>query len=138
MEKRLRYTRESWDGLPHAYADHERLRQILTILLRNAIQYTPDEGAVTVKAWLSTDEPDFIRCTVSDTGIGISPDNQVRIFTKFFRVADPATEQQSGTGLGMTIAKNLVEMHGGRIWLESAPGKGSTFSFTIPIAMPGL
>jgi len=137
-KKRLRYTRESWDTLPQAYADHERLQQILTILLKNAIQYTPEEGAVTVKAWLSTDEPDFIRCAVSDTGIGISPENQIHLFTKFFRIADPTTEEQNGTGLGMTIAKNLVEMHGGRIWLESTPGKGSTFFFTIPIAMPGL
>jgi len=137
-KKRLRYTRESWDGLPQAYADPERLKQILTILLRNAIQYTPDEGAVTVRAWLSADEPDFIRCTVSDTGIGISPENQLQLFTKFFRVVDPAAEEQNGTGLGMTIAKNLVEMHSGRIWLESAPGNGSTFFFTIPIAMPGL
>ncbi len=136
--KRLRYTRESWDGLPQAYADHDRLRQILTILLRNAIQYTPDGGAVLVKAWLSADEPDFIRCAISDTGIGISPENQVRLFTKFFRVVEPAAEEQNGTGLGMTIAKNLIEMHGGRIWLESAPGKGSTFFFTIPMAMPGL
>ncbi|MEJ5312125.1 MAG: GAF domain-containing sensor histidine kinase [Anaerolineae bacterium] len=137
-KKRLRYTRESWDGLPQAYADPDRLKQILTILLRNAIQYTPEEGAVTVRAWLSADEPDFIRCAVSDTGIGISPENQLRLFTKFFRGVDPNSENQSGTGLGMTIAKNLVEMHGGRIWLESAPGKGSTFFFTIPIAMPGL
>ncbi len=137
-KKRLRYTRESWNGLPQAYADPDRLKQILTILLRNAIQYTPEEGAVTVRAWLSADEPDFIRCAVSDTGIGISPENQLRLFTKFFRVVDPSSEEQNGTGLGMTIAKNLVEMHGGRIWLESAPGKGSTFFFTIPIAMPGL
>lgn len=137
-KKRLHYTRESWDGLPQAYADPERLKQILTILLRNAIQYTPEEGTVTVKAWLSADEPDFIRCAVSDTGIGISPENQLQLFTKFFRVVDPNADEQNGTGLGMTIAKNLVEMHGGRIWLESAPGKGSTFFFTIPIAMPGL
>ena len=136
--KHLHYNCESWDELPQAYADHERLQQILRILLRNAIQYTPDEGAITVKAWLSADEPDFIRCEVSDTGIGISPENQLRLFTKFFRVVDPAAEEQNGTGLGMAIAKNLVEMHGGRIWLESAPGKGSTFFFTIPIAMPGL
>lgn len=137
-KKRLRFTRESWDGLPQAHADPERLKQILTILLRNAIQYTPEEGAVTVKAWLSADEPDFIRCAVSDTGIGISPENQLQLFTKFFRVIDPAAEEQNGTGLGMSIVKNLVEMHSGRIWLESAPGKGSTFFFTIPIAMPGL
>ncbi len=137
-KKRLRYACESWDGLPQAYADPERLKQILTILLHNAIQYTPEEGAVTVKAWLSTDEPDFIRCAVNDTGIGISPENQLQLFTKFFRVVDPSSEDQNGTGLGMTIAKNLVEMHGGRIWLESTPGKGSTFFFTIPIAMPGL
>ncbi|HOU12516.1 MAG TPA: ATP-binding protein [Anaerolineae bacterium] len=126
-----------WNGLPPAYADPERLRQILSILIGNAVQYTPEHGAISVKAWLAADEPDFIRCAVTDTGIGISPENQVRLFTKFFRIADPAAEDQNGTGLELTIAKNLVEMHGGRIWLESAPGKGSTFFFTIPIAMPG-
>lgn len=136
--KHLRYTCESWDGLPQTYADPERLKQILTILLQNAIQSTPDAGTVTVKVWLSADEPDFIRCAVSDTGAGISPENQLRLFTKFFHIADPAAAEQNGTGLGMTIAKYLVEMHGGRIWLESAPGKGSTFFFTTPIAMPGL
>ncbi len=136
-KKRLRYTHESWNGLPDVYADPERLKQILTILLQNAIQYTPEEGAVTVKTWLSTDEPDFVRCAVSDSGAGISPEEQLQLFNKFFRVTDPTAEEQTGTGLGLTIAKNLVEMHGGRIWLESAMGKGSTFFFTIPIAMPG-
>ncbi len=126
-----------WNGLPPAYADPERLRQILSILLGNAVQYTPERGAISIKAWLAADEPDFIRCAVTDTGIGISPENQVRLFTKFFRIADPAAEDQCGTGLELSIAKNLVEMHGGRIWLESAPGKGSTFFFTVPIAMPG-
>lgn len=134
--KHQHHISEVWDSLPSAHADHDRLREILTILLRNAIQYTPEGGAITVKAWLSAEEPEFIRCAVSDTGVGISPENQVRLFTKFFRVADPHAEE-SGTGLGLTIAKNLVEMQGGRIWLESKPGKGSTFFFTVPIAMPG-
>ncbi|HOT90481.1 MAG TPA: GAF domain-containing sensor histidine kinase [Anaerolineae bacterium] len=131
-------TVELWEGLPAAYADPDRLRQILNVLIQNAIKYTPAHGVITIKAWLSADEPDFIRCAVSDTGIGISPENQARMFTKFFRITDPATDETNGSGLGLAIAKNLVEMHDGRIWLESVPGKGSTFYFTVPIAMPGL
>jgi len=137
-QKQQTCTVDLWDELPPAYADPERLRQILSILLRNALQYTPQQGVITVKAWIHADEPDFIRCAVIDTGIGISAENQVHLFTKFFRIVDPAIEDQGGSGLELTIAKNLVEMHGGRIWLESAPGKGSTFFFTVPIAMPGL
>ncbi len=136
-KKQQTCTVDVWAGLPPAHADPDRLRQILSILLGNAVQYTPAHGVISVKVWLPADEPDFIRCAVTDTGIGISPENQVRLFTKFFRIADPAAEDQNGTGLELTIAKNLVEMHGGRIWLESAPGKGSTFFFTVPIAMPG-
>lgn len=126
-----------WDGLPPAYADAERLKQILVKLLDNANKYTPERGSLTVKVWMSTEEPDFIRCAVSDTGGGISPEDQVHIFNKFFRANATIIKAQPGTGLGLTIAKSLVEIQGGRIWVESTPGKGSTFTFTVPIAMPG-
>lgn len=126
-----------WEGLPHTFADADRLQQILVKLLDNANKYTPEGGTVNVKVWMSTEEPDFIRCAVSDNGGGISPEDQVHLFNKFFRANATAIKAQPGAGLGLTIAKNLVELHGGRIWVESDLGKGSTFTFTIPIAMPG-
>jgi len=135
-EKQQIFTADVWNGLPMAHADPDRLTQVLINLLSNAIKYTPYQGTIVVRVWLPPEEPDFIRCAVTDTGIGISPDNQVRLFNKFFRVDDPAVREQSGTGLGLAITKNLVEMHGGRIWVESAAGKGSTFFFTVPIAIP--
>jgi signal transduction histidine kinase len=125
-----------WDGLPRAHADPNRLTQILTNLLNNASKYTPEGGSISVRAWLLPEEPDFIRCAVADTGIGISREDQARIFTKFYRVDTPEVRGQPGTGLGLSITKHLVEMHGGRIWVESTPSKGSIFFFTVPIAMP--
>jgi signal transduction histidine kinase len=73
-------------------------------------------------------------CSVSDTGIGISPEDQERMFTKYFRADDPAVMSVAGTGLGLVITKSLVELHGGEIWVESELGKGSMFAFTIPTA----
>ncbi len=126
-----------WPGLPKAMADPERLIQILINLLSNAVKYTPYQGLIAVRAWLSLDEPEFIRCAIADTGIGIAPEDQVRLFTKFFRADDPRVREQAGTGLGLAITRSLVEMQGGRIWVESEPGQGSTFYFTVPIALPG-
>ncbi len=133
--KRHALTLDVWNGLPPAHADPDRLTQVLINLLNNAVKYTPDQGTIVVRVWLSPEEPNFIRCAVMDSGIGISPENQVHLFTKFFRVDDPIVRDQSGTGLGLAITRNLVEMHGGRIWVESAAGKGSTFFFTVPIAI---
>lgn len=135
--KQQTLTLDMWNGLPSAHADKARLIQALINLLSNAIKYTPYGGSIAVRVWLSSDEPDFIRCAITDSGVGISPQDQVQLFTKFFRAADPQVREQPGTGLGLAITKNLVEMHGGRIWVESALGKGSTFYFTVPIAMWG-
>jgi signal transduction histidine kinase len=74
-------------------------------------------------------------CSVSDTGIGIAPEEQERLFTKFFRSQHPAVRNVPGTGLGLVITKSLVELQGGQIWVESEPGKGSTFTFTLPVAV---
>ncbi len=134
--KQLAYTVDIWPGLPKVYADPDRLTQILINLLSNAIKYTPDRGSIAVRVWLSAAEPNFVRCAIVDSGIGIKPEDQAKLFTKFFRSDDPAVREQAGTGLGLAITKNLVEMHGGRIWVESEPGEGSTFFFTIPLAMP--
>jgi signal transduction histidine kinase len=131
------------DGLPTVRADRNRLVQILTNLLSNAHKYTPEEGRITVQArcWPADRSGDganrFVLCSVTDTGIGMSAADQRRLFTKYFRSEDPAVRSESGTGLGLVITKSLVEFQGGEIWVESEQGKGSTFSFTVPIAPAG-
>src|SRR5687767_8792739 len=103
--------------------------QVLTNLMSNAYKYTP-RGEVTVRARANGKS---VQVDVADTGLGISPEDQVRLFSRFYRVRTPETDQISGTGLGLSIVKSLVELHGGRIWLESQAGQGSTFSFTLPV-----
>src|SRR6185437_13165324 len=105
-----------------------RLAQVFTNLLANAHRYTPDGGQITVAAAVSDEH---VRVDVRDTGIGIAPDDQIQIFTKFFR-GRKADEQTSGSGLGLAISRSLVDLHGGRITVASAPGAGSTFSVTLP------
>ena len=120
------------EPLPPVRADRNRVVQILTNLLSNAYKYTPEEGHIRV-----TVQPDggVVICSVSDTGIGIAPEEQERLFTKFFRSQHPMVRSVPGTGLGLVITKSLVELQGGQIWVESEPGKGSTFTFTLPVAV---
>jgi signal transduction histidine kinase len=119
--------------LPALWADHVRVTQILTNLLSNASKYTPAGGAITLSAG-RTAAGDMIEVAVRDTGIGLSLDDQGRIFEKFFRSADSAVRQERGTGLGLNITRLLVEAHGGTIWFTSALGVGTTFAFTLPLA----
>jgi signal transduction histidine kinase len=118
------------DDLTSVYADPTRLSQILINLLSNARKYTPEGGNITVRAW---QEDEYVHCAVSDTGVGMSPEDQEQLFTKFFRSANPAVQDMPGTGLGLCITKNLVEMQGGEITVESELGEGTTFTFTIPV-----
>ncbi len=126
------------DSLPKVWADQMRISQILTNLLSNAHKYTPQGGDIYIGANVSTTEPgitgslEVVHLWVKDTGIGISPEDQKLIFSQYFRT-DASKEMASGTGLGLTITKSLIEMQGGRIWFESEVGKGTTFHFTIPI-----
>ena len=116
--------------LPPVLADRDRVIQILTNLVGNAYQYTR-AGSITVTA---RRVDNLARIDVADTGIGIAPEDQAKVFDRFFRSDDAAVQEFSGTGLGLAIIKSLVEMHHGQIWLESELGKGSTFSFTLPLA----
>jgi signal transduction histidine kinase len=117
------------DALPVVWADQDRVTQILTNLISNAHKYTLVEGSITVAA---RRDDGFVRVDVSDTGVGLSPEDQAQLFTKFFRAHDRSPQAGGGTGLGLVITRLLVELHGGRITVSSAPGQGSTFSFSLP------
>jgi signal transduction histidine kinase len=123
------------EELPTVAADRTRLVQILVNLLSNACKYTPEGGAIFVEAQPANGtENGFVRCSVRDTGVGISEEDQARLFTKYFRADDPAVRNEPGTGLGLVITKNLIELQGGKIWMESELGQGSEFTFTMPVA----
>jgi len=111
------------------FADRLRFKQILYNLLSNAVKFTPHGGAVSIDAEAGDS---FMVISVSDTGIGVPPDQQLAVFDKFHQVRVSNEGAQEGTGLGLAITKGLVEQHGGKIWLQSEPGKGSRFTFTIP------
>jgi signal transduction histidine kinase len=111
-------------------ADERKVKQILVNLLSNAVKFTPDGGRIDVTARL---EDGNAVIAVHDKGIGIAPEDQAAVFEEFRQVGRDYTNTQEGTGLGLALTKKFVELHGGRIWLESEPGKGSTFTFTIPI-----
>ena len=114
-------------------ADEMKLRQIVFNLLSNAAKFTPDGGRIELSAWKEGDE---LMVSVSDTGIGLKPKDLEHIFVAFEQLDSSYARRQQGTGLGLTLAQSLVELHGGRIWAESeGEGKGSKFTFTIPIVV---
>jgi signal transduction histidine kinase len=116
-------------GLPEVVGDWESLIRVMLNLISNAVKFT-ERGSVTCQARQCNDE---IVVSVIDTGVGIVAADHARIFEKFAQAGDPHTGRSKGTGLGLPISKQIVEHHGGRIWLESELGKGSTFSFTLPL-----
>jgi signal transduction histidine kinase/HAMP domain-containing protein len=115
--------------LPVGFGDERRLTQVLLNLVGNAIKFT-EAGEVAIEAVASDGR---IRVSVSDTGPGISEADQEEIFKEFHQVDNSSTRQKGGTGLGLAIAKRIIEMHGGRLWVDSAPGRGSTFAFEVPV-----
>jgi two-component system sensor histidine kinase ChiS len=131
-KKPLALVNEIPENLPAAWADENRLQQILYNLVGNAIKFT-DTGTVTLSAWEVPDRQ-HLTVAVSDTGIGIAPDKLDRIFESFEQADGSTARQYGGTGLGLAITKQLVELHGGEIQVESTVGEGSRFAFTLPIA----
>jgi sigma-B regulation protein RsbU (phosphoserine phosphatase) len=119
--------------LPSAYADATRVRQILTILLDNAVKFTPAGGMVTIGTREYEKDGSMVLVEVSDSGCGIKPEETERIFEHLYQVTDPGSAGRRGLGLGLHIAKDLVTRQGGEIWVTSVPEKGSLFSFTLPI-----
>jgi signal transduction histidine kinase len=112
-------------------ADERKFKQILLNLLSNAVKFTPDGGRIEVTAVRRDGHAEI---AVRDTGIGIAPEDQAAVFEEFRQVGHDYTKKQEGTGLGLALTRKFVELHGGRIGVESAPGKGTTFTFTIPLA----
>jgi signal transduction histidine kinase len=110
--------------------DERKIKQILLNLLSNAVKFTPEGGRIALGA---RQVNDIVEISVSDTGIGIAPEDQARIFEEFRQVGGDYAHKKEGTGLGLTLAKKFVELHGGKIWVENEVGKGSTFTFTLPI-----
>jgi PAS domain S-box-containing protein len=117
------------EDLPSAWADPDRVTQILTNLVSNAHKYTPAGGSIVVRA---RGQDGRVRVEVGDNGIGLSPDEQAQLFTRFFRARNRATREVGGTGLGLAITRSLIELHGGEISVTSQPGQGSTFYCTLP------
>ncbi len=113
--------------------DERKFKQILLNLLSNAVKFTPEGGRISVKAMPADGS---VEISVSDTGIGIAPEDQEAIFEEFRQVAPDYAQKREGTGLGLTLTKKFVEMHGGKIWVKSEVGKGSTFIFTLPVRVP--
>ncbi len=119
--------------IPLVYADPDRVLQVLINLIDNGIKFTPAEGSVLIKACIVNADPNMVYVSVADSGCGIGPDAKALIFERLYQDPNSVDNNRSGLGLGLFIAKELVELHGGRIWVASEVGNGSTFSFTLPL-----
>ncbi|HEX6115290.1 MAG TPA: ATP-binding protein, partial [Geminicoccaceae bacterium] len=128
-EKKLALEVDVPPDLPRGRGDERRLTQVLMNLVSNAIKFTE---AGTVRILVKAEDGSFV-VAVTDTGVGIAPEHRERIFEEFQQVDTSSTRRKGGTGLGLAIARRIVELHGGRIWVDSAPGRGSTFAFTLPL-----
>ncbi len=123
------------DDFPPVHADYERTRQVLENLISNAVKYSPDGGVIRIAGRVADDHAIV---AVSDQGIGIPPEEQTKLFRRFYRVDNRLQRETQGAGLGLFLARAIVEAQGGRIWVESQPGRGARFSFTLPLATPQL
>jgi signal transduction histidine kinase len=117
--------------LPPALADRNRVHQVLFNLLDNAVRFTPEGGHVEVSA---SRHNGAVEVRVSDTGVGIPERHLPMLFERFYRVDTARSRNDGGTGIGLAIARSVIEAHGGRIWAESTPGEGSVFAFELPVA----
>jgi signal transduction histidine kinase len=131
-DKPMAISLDTQSRVPPVMGDEERIRQIMGNLVDNAFNYTPKNGTIRINIHQQNGD---VQVDVQDNGVGISPEHQSRVFERFFRGEHPLVLATPGTGLGLPIVRQLVEMHNGHIWMTSTgvPGEGSTFSFTIPI-----
>ncbi|AKG53715.1 hypothetical protein DGWBC_1060 [Dehalogenimonas sp. WBC-2] len=117
--------------IPPVHIDDDRLRQVLYNYVINAIKYTPEKGHISLKAYGT---PEDLNIEVTDNGPGISQEGQKRLFEPYYRVPQNGTERLSGMGLGLALSKMIIQLHGGRVWVNSAPGQGAVFGFSVPLA----
>lgn len=138
--RQLTWELEIEDGFPPIEADPERIRQVVANLLSNAVKFTPPGGHITIGTAIVREkgitDPHFCRLWVADTGIGIPVEEQHRIWERFYSAEEPLKTEAGGLGVGLAIVKSLVEAHHGRVWVDSAPGEGSTFTLLLPIRRP--
>ena len=132
-EKSVSVKAHSMSGLPLIQGDRDKLYQVLNNLIQNAIKFTPRGGTILVEG--RAGPPGYVQICVSDTGCGIGPEELPRVFERFYRGESVPIENR-GAGLGLAITKNLIELHKGRIWVESTSGEGSRFLFTLPVSHP--
>lgn len=122
------------EGLPQVWVDMERMSQVMANLLSNAIKFTPDNGWINIKSWReSFEDKDWVLVSVEDSGPGIADEDIPKLFERFAQLDTTMTRKPGGTGLGLAISKNILELHGGDIWVESKLGAGSKFTFRVPI-----
>lgn len=133
QKKTLSYTAEG--AIPSVDGDPEKVKQVITNLIGNALKFTPENASITVSARV---EGAMVEMWVADTGVGIPPEAINKVFDKFYQVKESEMKKPKGTGLGLAIVAEIVKLHGGRIWVESTLGKGSTFKFTLPIWKPSI
>lgn len=127
------------ESIPFVHGDPDRILEILINLVDNGIKFTPADGSVRVQATRTPMDPDMVCVSVVDTGRGVAPEARALIFERLYQDPNAVDNHRKGLGLGLFIAKQLVELHGGRIWVVSEPGDGSTFSFTLPLySLPKL
>lgn len=133
MDKRIALELEADPHIPLVYADPDRVLEVLINLIDNAVKFTPPEGSVVVKLTQQDTDSEFIYISITDTGRGISPEALPLIFERLYQDPDSVDGNRSGLGLGLYIARELVNLHGGRIWVASQPGQGTSFTFNLPI-----
>lgn len=133
LKRRIALSVDADKNVETVQADGQKLKQIMFNLLSNAVKFTPDGGKAGVEV---RRDKEAVRITVWDTGIGIAPKDREKIFEDFQQLDSSRGRKYEGTGLGLALAKRLVELHGGKIWVESEPGKGSRFIFTLPVLAP--
>ena len=132
--ERHRFRLDVPDGLPPVYADQIHLERVMYNLVENAVKYSPRGGEVRIAARAETG---YLSVSVADHGIGLSPSDRERLFEPFQRLGE-SSATATGLGLGLLVCRRLIEVHGGRIWVESEPGHGSTFFFRLPLSSPAL
>lgn len=136
QKKQLQVKFQTQTRLPVVYIDEDRIRQVLDNLLNNAVKFTPEQGVISVATAVrfSNERAErWVEVSVSDTGVGVPPEEAERIFHKFYQSSVSRGQAWRGSGLGLAISRHIVEAHGGKIWVESRPGEGATFIFTLPL-----